>query len=594
MAFCAKTSQSPLRQNLRNPKTRIPETSFYFKPKTHHFSSKNAQSVQVLNTQNTSSIATKNPNSRLNELCLNGSLEQALKYLDSMQELNICVDEDALVNLVRLCEWKRGYDEGLYLHSVVSKTMTHLSVRLGNAFLSMFVKFGDLGHAWYVFGKMCDRDLFSWNVLIGGYAKAGFFDEALSLYQRMFWVGGVKPDVVISASELLGDEKLGREVHGYVIKMGFSDDVSVCNPLIKMYLSFGNREEGEKVFSRMESKDVVSWTTMISCYEGSCKCIDKALEVFHQIPDKNVISWTSIILGLRLNNRSFEALIFFRQMMLNLKPNSVTLVSILSACARIGALMCGKEIHAHALRIGVAFDGYAEQGQGALAEEFFRKMIDSKKMPMKPDAAIWGALLNACRIHRWLELGELAAGHIFETDTRHVGYYVLLCNLYAASGKWDEVAKVRRLMREKGLTIDPGCSWVEVKGEVHAFLSGDNFHPQIKEINSVLEGFYEKMKAVGFAGSEYVSMDKSEASKAEIFCGHSEMLAVAFGLINTAPGMPIWVTKNLYTCQSCHNTVKFISKIVRRDIFVRDTEHFHHFKDGTCSCGDEGYWGRLD
>lgn len=213
---------------------------------------------------------------------------------------------------------------------------------------------------------------------------------------------------------------------------------------------------------------------------------------------------------------------------------------------------------------------------------------------MKPDAAIWGALLNACRIHRWLELGELAAGHIFETDTRHVGYYVLLCNLYAASGKWDEVAKVRRLMREKGLTIDPGCSWVEVKGEVHAFLSGDNFHPQIKEINSVLEGFYEKMKAVGFAGSEYVSMDKSEASKAEIFCGHSEMLAVAFGLINTAPGMPIWVTKNLYTCQSCHNTVKFISKIVRRDIFVRDTEHFHHFKDGTCSCGDEGYWGRLD
>lgn len=790
-----------------------------------------------------------------------------------MQELNICVDEDALVNLVRLCEWKRGYDEGLYLHSVVSKTMSHLSVRLGNAFLSMFVKFGDLGHAWYVFGKMCDRDLFSWNVLIGGYAKAGFFDEALSLYQRMFWVGGVKPDVytfpcvlrtcggvpdlkrgkevhvhvirfgyeadvdvvnalitmyvkcgdlvrarlvfdgmpkrdriswnamisgyfengeymkglmlfimmrevlvdpdfmtlssVISASELVGDEKLGREVHGYVIKMGFSDDVSVCNPLIKMYLSFGNREEGEKMFSRMESKDVVSWTTMISCYEGSmlpdkavetykmmeaegsmpdeitiasvlsacaclgnldlgiklhqlamrtglisyviiantlidmyskCKCIDKALEVFHQIPDKNVISWTSIILGLRLNNRSFEALIFFRQMMLNLKPNSVTLVSILSACARIGALMCGKEIHAHALRIGVAFDGflpnalldmyvrcgrmkpawnqfnsnerdvsawnilltgYAERGQGALAEEFFRKMIDSKvnpdevtfiallcacsrsgmvteglelfnsmkqvysvtpnlrhyacivdllgragqleeaygfiqKMPMKPDAAIWGALLNACRIHRWLELGELAAGHIFETDTRHVGYYVLLCNLYAASGKWDEVAKVRRLMREKGLTIDPGCSWVEVKGEVHAFLSGDNFHPQIKEINSVLEGFYEKMKAVGFAGSEYVSMDKSEASKAEIFCGHSEMLAVAFGLINTAPGMPIWVTKNLYTCQSCHNTVKFISKIVRRDIFVRDTEHFHHFKDGTCSCGDEGYWGRLD
>lgn len=873
MAFSAKTSQNPLHPNLQNPKTLKPKTSFLsVKPKTQSFSSKFAQIVRVVDTQKTSSLATQNPNSRLNELCLNGSLEQALKYLDSMQELNICVDEDVLLNLVRLCEWRRAYDEGLHLHSVASKTMTHLSVKIGNAFLSMFVRFGDLGHAWYVFGKMCERDLFSWNVLIGGYAKAGFFDEALSLYQRMFWVGGVKPDVytfpcvlrtcggvpdlkrgkevhvhvlrfgfeadvdvvnalitmyvkcadlvsarlvfdgmprrdriswnamisgyfeneeyveglklfnmmrevlidpdfmtmssVISASELLGDERLGREVHGYVMKMGFCDEVSVCNSLIEMYSSFGNWGEGEQIFSRMEFKDVVSWTTMISGYEDNmlpdkavetykmmetegimpdeitvasvvsacaslgkldlgiklhklanrtgfisyvivantlidmyskCKCINKALEVFHRIPVKNVISWTSIILGLRLNNRCFDALIFFRQMKLNLRPNAVTLVSVLSACARIGALMCGKEIHAHALRTGVGFDGFlpnavldmyvrcgrmelawsqfnsnkrdvsawnilltgfAEQGQGAVAVEFFCRMIDSKvspdditfiallcacsrsgmvtegieyfnsmkqlysvtpnlkhyacivdllgrvgkldeahefiqKMPMKPDAAIWGALLNACRIHQWVELGELAAERIFETETKHVGYYILLCNLYADSGKWDEVAKVRKMMRDEGLTVDPGCSWVEVKGEVHAFLSGDNFHPQIKEINSVLEGFYEKMKAVGFGGSEYGCISEVEASKAEIFCGHSERLAVAFGLINTAPGMPILVTKNLYTCQMCHNTVKFISKNVRRDISVRDTEQFHHFKDGICSCGDEGYWQRL-
>ncbi|KAL0429060.1 UNVERIFIED_CONTAM: Pentatricopeptide repeat-containing protein, chloroplastic [Sesamum radiatum] len=569
---------------------------------------------------------------------------------------------------------------------------------------------------------------------------------------------------VISASEAFGNERLGRAVHGYVAKMEYGADESVSNSLIQMYSSFGRWGEAEKVFVRIESKDVVSWTSMISGYSNNglaqkavetykvmelegvmpdeitissvlsacaslgfldlgiklhelakrtgligylmvanvlidfyskCKCIDKALEVFHQIPDKNVVSWTSIILGLRINNRSFEALIYFRQMMISLNPNDVTLVSVLSACARIGALMCGKEIHAHVLRSGLLFDGFlpnaildmyvrcgrmeparnqfktqkqdvaswnilltghAQRGQGALAMELFNRMIKAgvrpdeitfiamlcacsrsgmvteglqyfksmeteysvapnlkhyacvvdllgragkledayeviEKMPMTPDPAIWGALLNACRIHRRVELGELAARHIFGMDNRSVGYYILLCNLYSDCGKWDEVAKLRKTMGEMGLTIDPGCSWVEVKGKVHAFLSGDSSHPQITEISAILQGFYEKMKATGHSDPDRSFRNEVEASKADVFCGHSERLAVAFGLINTSPGMPIWVTKNLYMCESCHNTIKFISKVVRREISVRDTEHFHHFKDGSCSCGDEGYWG---
>lgn len=789
-----------------------------------------------------------------------------------MQELQIKVEEDAYVALVRLCEWKRTHEDGARVYSYISNSTTLLSVKLGNALLSMFVRFGNLVDAWYVFGRMGERDVFSWNVLVGGYAKAGFFDEALNLYHRMLWAGivpdvytfpcvlrtcggvpdlargreihvhvirfgfesdvdivnalitmyvkcgavgsarvlfdrmprrdriswnamisgyfengeyleglrlflmmrefSVDPDLMtmtslLSACELLGDDKLGREIHGYAMKTELVDDVSVCSSLIQMYSIVGHLEEAEKVFSRMEDKNVVSWTSMISGYgnkalpekavetykvmerEGimpdeitlasvisacaclgnldmgiklheladrtglisyvivantlidmysKCKCVDKALEVFHQIPAKNVISWTSIILGLRTNNRCFEALIFFRQMKLRLKPNSITLVSVLSACARIGALMCGKEIHAHALRTGIAFDGFlpnaildmyvrcgrmgsawnqfnhnkndvtawnilltglAQKGQGRHAIELFHTMVESRvdpdeitfmallcacsrsgmvtegleyfvsmklnygvtpnlkhyacivdllgragqlddahefiqKMPINPDAAIWGALLNACVIHRQVELGEHAAQQIFEMDEESVGYYILICNLYADSAMWEEVAMVRNMMRERGLTVDPGCSWVEVKGKVHAFLSGDNFHPQIEELNAVLEGFYEKMRSVAFTGPESSPTDEVEASKAEIFCGHSERLAVAFGLINTAPGTPIWVTKNLYMCQSCHSTIKFISKVVRREISVRDTEKFHHFKDGFCTCGDEGYWRKPD
>ncbi|KAI4329295.1 hypothetical protein L6164_021578 [Bauhinia variegata] len=879
MAAFAKASQTqghsefPIHISFKHSKLKT--FTFSRNLQTRHLAKRKANGICVSNspaTTTTTSMNNQNPSSDICKLCLLGNIERALQYLESMHELKISVAEDAYIALLRLCEWKRARNEGSRVYMYVSKSMTHLSLPLGNALLSMFVRFGNLVDAWYVFGRMTERNLFSWNILVGGYAKAGFLDEALNLYHRMLWVG-VRPDIytfpcvlrtcagmpdlvrgreihahvirygfesdvdvvnalitmyakcgdidtarlvfdkmpnrdriswnamiagyfengeclegltlfsvmlelsvnpdlmtmtsVLTACELLGDERLGRELHGYVLRKEFGKDASVYNSLIKMYSAVGLIEEAEKLFSQTECKDVVSWTAMISGYENSflpekslqtykmmesegvlpdeitlasvlsacsclghldmgislhevakqtglisyiivanalidmyskCKCIDRALEVFHSILDKNIISWTSIIFGLRINNRCFEALIHFRKMMLRLKPNSVTLVSALAACARIGALTCGREIHAHALRTGVGFDGflpnaildmyvkcgrmesawkqfffghqdvaawnivltgYAERGKGLLAVELFQRMLESnikpdeitlvailcacsrsglvvegleyfnsmkykfcitpnlkhyacvvdllgragklddayefvQKMPIKPDPAIWGALLNACRIHRRVGLGEIAAQNIFKDDTRSVGYYILLSNLYADSGRWDGVAKVRKMMRQNGLIVDPGCSWVEVKGKVHAFLSGDDFHPQIREINAVLEGFYEKMNETGFRGHDSSSMDILEASKADIFCGHSERLAIAFALINTAPGVPVWVTKNLYMCKSCHDTVKFISKVVRRDISVRDTEQFHHFRGGICSCMEEGHRSNPD
>lgn len=872
MAVSAKTPAiliHPDQPNLRNAKFQT------LKNPKFSTSLLKARRFSLRKTRHNSSISstshpTTEPNAYLKRLCLRNQLDQAITFLVSLQkDSQNSIEEETFVSLIRLCEFRRALDEGCFIYEYVLNLMTQLSLRLGNALLSMFVRLGSLGDAWYVFGKMEERDVFSWNVLIGGYAKKGYFDEALDLYHKMLWIG-FRPDVytfpcvlrtcggmedirrgreihvhvvrfgfesdvdvvnalitmyvkcgdlgsarmlfdgmpkrdriswnamiagyfengefleglrsfllmqelcidpdlmtmtsVISACEVLGDVRLGKALHGYVARTEFSTDVSVDNTLIQMYSSVGNWEEAEKVFNRIESKDVVSWTSMISGYErnglpemavktyemmegdkimpdeitiasvlsacaslnlfelgtrlhelakntglisyvivantlidfySKCKCIDKALNIFYQIPHKNVISWTSIIVGLRINNRSFEALIFFRKMKLSLQPNDVTLISVLGTCGRIGALMCGKEIHAYVLRNGMGFDGFlpnalldmyvrcgrmapawnqfnkqkqdvaswnilltgcAQRGQGELAETLFSRMMISgvkpdeitfisllcacsrsgmipeglkyfddmknkyciapnlkhyacvvdllgrsgkldaafqfiQEMPLEPDAAIWGALLNSCRIHRNVDHGELAARHIIEMDKESMGYFTLLCNFYSDTGKWDEISRLRTMMREKGIPVDPGCSWVEVKGKVHAFLTGDNFHPQIQEINVVLEGFYEKMKAAGIAELERSPENEPETSKDEVFCGHSERLAIAFALINSAPGTPIWVTKNLYMCQSCHTAVKFFSKVVRREISVRDTENFHHFKDGNCSCGDEGYWG---
>ncbi|CAA0842695.1 Pentatricopeptide repeat-containing protein -chloroplastic [Striga hermonthica] len=882
MAVSAKTPQFPISSDHQNHQL---AKSLNLKPQNFAQIMKNQFSLKKihqkpLSSSTTPSAANADPNSYLTQLCAQSELNQAINFLTAAvsKDPQDDIEEETFVSLLMLCENKRASEEGLLVYSLVSKTeTTHLSLRLGNALLSMFIRLGNLTDAWYVFGKMQERNLFSWNVLIGGYAKKGFLDEAIELYERMLWLGevGIRPDVytfpcvlracgglgdwrrgreihshvlrfgyesdtdvsnalitmyvkcgdlwgakdvfdrmpkrdriswnamisgyfengecldglllflsmrekccfhpnlmtltsVISGCQTFGDERLGQAVHGYVAKTECWTEASVGNSLIQMYSCFGNLGVAEMIFDRIECKDVLSWTSMISGYNNNglaekaietyekmeskgiapdeiaivgvlsactsvgnlemgvrlhelakrtglvenlmvasvlidfyskCKCVDKALEVFHRIPNKDVISWTSIILGLRINNRNIEALIYFRQMKLGLNPNDVTFISVLSACARIGALVRGKEIHAHVLRKGsLGFDGFlpnaildmyvrcgkmelarnqfssqmrdvsswnimlmghARRGRGPLAVDLFDKMVDSdevmpddvtfiallcacsrsgmvteglqyfnsmekrysivpslkhytcvvdllgragkldeayefiEKMPVRPDPAIWGALLNACRIHRRVDLGEAAAMNIFEMDKKSHMYYIFLCDLYSECGKWDELAKLRQRMREMGLTIDPACSWVEVKGEVHAFLSGNNFHPRIKEINSVLVGFYEKMKMAPHNDDDYPDRSSFtnglETSKAEVFCGHSERLAVAFGLISTSPGMPIRVTKNLYMCDSCHYTVKFISKVVRREISVRDAEGFHHFKDGKCSCGDEGY-----
>lgn len=212
-----------------------------------------------------------------------------------------------------------------------------------------------------------------------------------------------------------------------------------------------------------------------------------------------------------------------------------------------------------------------------------------RNMPFEADAATWGALLGASRIHGNAELGEKAAEMIFELEPWNAGMYVLLSNLYASSGRWREVGKMRLKMRDTGLKKVPGYSWVEVQNKIHTFSVGDSTHPQSDKIYAFLEELDLRMKHEGFVSSpKLVLHDVEEEEKEQMLKYHSEKLAVAFAILNIPAGRPIRVIKNLRVCEDCHTAIKYISKIVGRLIIVRDSNRFHHFRDGVCSCGD--YW----
>lgn len=220
-------------------------------------------------------------------------------------------------------------------------------------------------------------------------------------------------------------------------------------------------------------------------------------------------------------------------------------------------------------------------------EEAYCKIIS---MPIGVDkVGAWSSLLGACRVHQNVELGEISALNLFKAEPNVASHYVLLSNIYSSAGLWEKANEVRRKMKGMGVRKEPGCSWIEFGDEVHKFLAGDTLHPKSEQLYAYLNDLFVRMKEEGYVpDTSCVLHNVDEQEKENLLCGHSERLAIAFGLLNTPPGSIIRVAKNLRVCNDCHSATKFISKIVDREIVVRDVRRFHHFKDGVCSCGD--YW----
>jgi tetratricopeptide (TPR) repeat protein len=212
-----------------------------------------------------------------------------------------------------------------------------------------------------------------------------------------------------------------------------------------------------------------------------------------------------------------------------------------------------------------------------------------RKAPFAPTANMWGALLTACRINKNIQLARLAAEQLLAMEPQKVNNYIVLLNLYISSGKHDEALTVVNTLKKAGLHMGAACSWITVKKKDHGFFFNDSLNPKSSEIYQRLDTLMEEIKELGYVTEDDellpdILPDEQETLKVY----HSEKLAVAFGLISTSPSAPLTINQNHRLCRDCHKVIKFVSKVTKREITVRDASRFHHFKLGTCSCGD--YW----
>ncbi|MQL90748.1 hypothetical protein Taro_023358, partial [Colocasia esculenta] len=529
----------------------------------------------------------------------------------------------ALVRMLTACTRSGDFEMGKRVHKYMVHNAVDMSLNLANALMNMYAKFGKMDEALMLFRAMPNWDVVSWATLINGYMGIGRFEiarelfddmpernivawntmisgyvlnrrfrDALLLFKEMM-VLDVKVDhatfiCVLTACARSGDFILGSLVHGYIYKFGMEMTLELIHSLLCLYVKCGSMESGERLFKKMTIRNEISWTLMM---EGYVRCGKKdiAIEMFNQIPYKDVASWNALITTLCQNNFYKDALDIFEEMLiLNVAPNQVTLVSALSACARVGVLALGTWIHAYIDRNKIEMDchlssalidmyakcgcvdlslkvfndmpikdllawstmigGLAMHGHANHALVLFREMIDDGLQPdgvtflgvlvacchaglvdegrhffalmtqvygispttehcscmvdlygrrgllseakdfiknviSLPDAgSIWGTLLSACVNHGNIELAECAMNQLLEIDPKNSGAYVLLSNVYAKASKWDNVRKVRNMMKENGVRKIPGCSSIEVNGVVHEFFVGDASHLQCEKI----------------------------------------------------------------------------------------------------------------
>ncbi|KAJ4702188.1 Pentatricopeptide repeat-containing protein [Melia azedarach] len=454
--------------------------------------------------------------------------------------------------------------------SKVFDEMVDIDVGACNALITGFSRNGLIDKALEMFRQFqtqgMELNIVSWTSIIAGCSQNGRAINALELFREMQTVG-LKPNKVtipclLPACGSIAALKHGKAVHCFSIRSGISNDVNVSSALIDMYAKCGRIQVSRLCFDRTPSKNLVCWNAMMGGYamHGKAK---EAIEMFQ---------WMQ---------RSEQ------------KPDFISFACVLSACSQAGLTDEGCN-HFNSMSKEYGIEARIEHytcmvtllGHAGRLEEAYN-MIE--QMPFEPDACIWGALLSSCRVHKNVILGEVAANNLFELEPTNPGTYILLSNIYASSGMRSEVDAVRDMMEVRGLRKSPGCSWIEVKNKVHMLLAGDESHPQMVQIMEKLNKLSMEMKQSGYLpNTDFVLQDVEEQDKEHFLCGHSEKLAVVVGLINTPEGSPLQVIKNLRICSDCHAVIKFISSLERRDIYVRDTNRFHHFKDGVCSCGD--YW----
>lgn len=368
-------------------------------------------------------------------------LLMAFEFYKRMLEKEVAADNFTFSFLLKISGQLGSIMLGKQLHVNILKLGLDSHVYVRNTLIHMYGRLKDIKTARNLFDEMPRPDLVAWNTVIDCHVSCGMYNEALGLYLQMLQ-SGLQPDeatlvVTVSACSALGALDFGRWVHSHVRRNGRGKTIAVFNSSIDMY--------------------------------AKCGAVGEAHEMFNAMSDKNIVTWNTMIMALATHGDAEDALTLFSKMLTEKleTPDGVTFLGVLCACNHGGKVEDGRryfDLMTKQFNIQPTLKHYGSMvdilGRAGFLEEAYQ-LIGS--MPMECNAIIWRTLLAACRMHGNVKLGERVSSHVLEIEPDHSSDYVLLANMYANSGQWNEMMKIRKSMQQKGVQKpEPGNSYLEI------------------------------------------------------------------------------------------------------------------------------------
>lgn len=485
-------------------------------------------------------------------------------YFRRMLLDNVTLDHITFNSLLRASVEVDDIEVGRQLHSFILKVGFGLNCFVSSALVDLYGKCGFVEDARRAFDEVLCRDLVLWNVMVSCYALNCLEEDAIVVFNLMR-LEDMKGDHFTFSSlanlcGTLGSSKLGRQIHGLVIKQSLDLDVFVATSLLDMYVKNGNIDDALEVFDGMTAKNVVSWNTMVvgfvqngdgreavklfrdmlqgrfcpdevtlasilsSCGSLSISCetmqvhayvikigvwaflsienalinayskcgsIASALQCFGSVKEPDLVTWTSIIGAYAFHGLSKESIEVFEKMLSEgVRPDSIAFLEVLSACSHGGLVSEGLgyfNLMISDYRIIPDSEHYTcltdLLGRVGLLVEAYDLLAS---LPIEPRPDTLGALIAACKVHGSMGLAKWAAEKLLELEPSKPVNYTLVSNMYASERCWFDVARLRKMMRDSCDHKLPGCSWIEIAGTIHTFVSSDRSHAQAVDVYAML------------------------------------------------------------------------------------------------------------
>ncbi|CAK9183958.1 unnamed protein product [Ilex paraguariensis] len=400
---------------------------------------------------------TQNPNillfnSMIKGYSLCGPFQRSIHLFSIMKKRGIWADEFTFASLLKacasLCDLKLG--RGVHTEILILGFEGFSSIRIG--IIELYTSCERIEEAKRVFDEMSHRDVIVWNLMVHGYCRSGDVDMGFHLFRQMRERSVVSWNAMISCLAHSSRESEALELFREMQDTGFEPDEATVITMLPVCARLGEVDVGRWIHSYAESsglyQDFISVGNSLVDFYCKCGNLEAAFVIFKDMPRKNVISWNAMISGLAFNGKGELGVGLFEEMMNEgVSPNDVTFVGILACCAHAGLVQRGQDLFAsmisnHHIKPKLEHYGCMVDllGRSGCVKEAHNLM---QTMPMKPTAALWGALLSACHTHGVMELAECAITELISLEPWNSGNYVLLSNIYAESGKWEEVEKIK-------------------------------------------------------------------------------------------------------------------------------------------------------